>query len=248
MKKQVWVSVHDYTSAKICINAGVDSLLVGDSLGNTVYGFASPKQVTMEMMLAHAEAVQRAVDGAVPMVVDMPYGSYKNPIEAVCNAERFAGVGIQTLKMEGGVEILPQIDLLIEKGFDVVGHLGFLPQTAERFIAVKTNTAEAEKLVDDFAELTKHKLKAIVFECIEKRLVDSLVSKTNIPIIGIGAGDSVDGQVLVYNDIIGRTDPNFNPVFLRRFGNSFMSEETAIAGYVKAVRFGDFPIRAQGYH
>ena len=248
MNKQVWVSVHDYLGAQIAVEAGVDALLVGDSLGMTVYGYASTRQVTLETMLRHAEAVRRgAGDSALPIVADLPFGTYQNAKAALKSAAAFAEVGITTLKLEGGTAILPQVEALIANGYQVVGHLGVLPQTAETYRVVGKTEAEVEQLLRDAQALEQAGIETLVLECVPAVVGAQVADRLAIPVIGIGAGADVDGQVLVYADIIGRMPAGFRPRFVRCFGEAHQREGSALADYLQAVRSGRFPGAGERY-
>lgn len=246
MSKLVWVSVHDYLAAKISAEAGADTLLVGDSLGMAVYGFDSTHQVTMRMMLDHAAAVRRAAP-AMDIVVDMPIGTYDTVETALQNAVRFREIGIVHLKLEGGKKILDQVKILLKNGFRVTGHLGMLPQSITTF-KVAATTEEAQKTVlKDAQALEQAGITNLVLECVPAAFAAEVAEALKNPVIGIGAGDGVDGQVLVYTDLIGRMPPEFQPKFLRRFGNAFADESAAVTAFAAAVKKREFPDVNESY-
>jgi 3-methyl-2-oxobutanoate hydroxymethyltransferase len=245
--KYIWISAHDYFSAQIAVEGGVDVILVGDALGMTIYGFPDTKSVTMEMMLRHAEAVLRGTPKGFPIVVDLPYKTYETPEEALENAQKLRNIGIQHIKLEGGEEIFPQIDALLREGFEVTGHLGLLPQTAESYRVVGKEKFFADKILSDAKEMQRKGVKNIVLECVPHSLAKSLADTSSIPIIGIGAGKYTHGQVLVFSDLIGRTSQKFSPKFLRQFGNSWEMEILAVQKFVHAGKSGDFPNASEWY-
>lgn len=248
MHKFVWVSAHDFTSAQICAEASVDAVLIGDSLGMTVYGFDSTHHVTMEMMLAHAAAVKRAIPGDSPrIIVDMPFATYDDSAAALANADRFRALGIKHLKLEGGRSILPQVEALLKEGFRITGHLGMLPQHTTKFSVAARSASEQERLLMDARMLENAGIDFLVLECVPADFAAQVAEALTIPVIGIGAGKQVDGQVLVYADLIGRTDPAFAPRFLRHFGAARESEEHAVAEFCRAVRSGEYPDMTESY-
>lgn len=243
----VWLSVHDYSSAKVAVAAGVDALLVGDSLAMTVYGMKSTKKATMKMMLQHTEAVLRAVPKKFPVVADMPIGSYQTTKNTLKNARAFEKIGTKKIKLEGGKEIAEQIQILIQNGFEITGHLGLLPQTAEKMSVVGKKKEDGQKIIDDAALLEKLGVKNIVLECIPAALAKKITNAISIPTIGIGAGNETNGQILVFHDVVGRSDKDFSPTFLRRFGNVFEVEKAAVEDFVDAVKKKDFPNTNEQY-
>lgn len=245
MKRLSWVSVADFLSAQRSIAAGADVLLVGDSLGMTVYGFLDTKSVTMEMMLAHTEAVCRAVNGKIPVVADMPIGTYETPGQALKNARQFLRVGAHSVKLEGAV--FPQIEYLQKEGIGVVGHLGLLPQQAETFSVAGKTLEESMRIQRESKILEDLGVSEIILECVPESLGKAITDKLSIPVIGIGAGRFVDGQVLVYSDLTGRSDAYFRPKFLRRFGDVASEEERSISAFVKSVQDGLFPAEGEKY-
>lgn len=246
--KQVWISVHDFQQAQICREAqGVDVLLVGDSLGMVMYGFESTREVTMEMMLRHSEAVIKAAQGDIPVIADMPFGSYKTPELALENAKRFQKIGIDHLKLEGGEEIIPQIEILLSHGFVITGHLGLLPQTAEKFSVVGKEEEEAEHIFQDAIALQQAGVSSLVLECIPEDLGKRISEVLDIPVIGIGAGRYTDGQILVYSDVVGRTSFKKKPKFLRVFSNTQEEEKLGIQKFSASVRSGEFPNISEVY-
>lgn len=243
----VWLSVHDYSSAKIAVEAGINTLLVGDSLGMTVYGMKDTKSVTLEMILRHTESVIRAVPKGFPVVADMPIGTCNTPEEALKNAKSFRAIGTSRIKIEGGKEREKQIEILVKNGFEVTGHLGLLPQTAEKFSVVGKDDLSAKRILMETKLLEKLGAQNIVLECVPSSLAEEITNAIQIPTVGIGAGAGTSAQILVFNDVVGRSDLDFSPKFLRRFGNVFEVEKEAIQKYIEAVKNSDFPNTKESY-
>jgi 3-methyl-2-oxobutanoate hydroxymethyltransferase len=247
MQPLVWVSVSDYLSAKICAENGVDALLVGDSLGMTVYGFSSTRMVTCDMMIRHTEAVMRAVPNDFPVVADIPLVALGSERALLAFAQDMKRIGCRRLKIEGGCEVFSFVELLVDHGIEVAGHLGLLPQTAEGFLVVGKITEDARKMTEDALGLQKRGVANIVLECVPAKLAKEISGVLDIPTIGIGAGDGVSSQILVYADIIGRTERGFSPRFLRRFGDAANYESFAIRKFAASVRRGEFPTLDESY-
>lgn len=208
------LTAYDYPMARVLDEAGVDFLLVGDSLGMVVHGFPDTTHVTMEMMLMHAAAVRRAVKNA-GVIVDLPYLSFQSPEQAVSNAKRLVEVGADFVKLEGGLAQIEQVQAITSAGIPYVGHIGMLPQqvVAEGGYRKKGKTSEtAQALLDDALALEAHGASMIVLECIVPEVAKSITQALSIPTIGIGAGTDTDGQVLVTHDLIG-SFPWFKPNF-----------------------------------
>lgn len=222
-------------------------LYIGDSLAMSVYGDPNTRTISLTTMLRHAEAVLRGSDGLIPIIFDMPIGSYATPKIALKSAKRIQEIGITHVKLEGGNEVLPQITALIAEGFTVSGHLGLLPQTAETMKLTGRNSAERQKIVKDALLLEKAGVKYIVLECIPASLGAEIADMLDIPVIGIGAGNRTDGQVLTYADIIGRTAKDFTPQYLRRFGQAFENETDSIHAFAESVRTGSYPTDQESY-
>ena len=241
---------YDYTMAQIVDGAGVDVILVGDSASNTMAGNLTTLPITLDQMIYHARSVVRGVKRAL-VVCDMPFGTYQvDPQDAARNAIRIMQeTGCDALKLEGGVEILPAIRLILDAGIPVCGHLGLTPQSINKFgtYAVRAKeAAEADKLRSDAQALADAGCFAIVLEKIPAVLAAEVTSSVNIPIIGIGAGGACDGQVLVVHDMLGM-NKGFSPKFLRRYANLFEVMTDAIGNYVGDVKSGDFPNAEEQY-
>lgn len=248
-KKIAMLTSYDYTTAKIVDSAGVDIILVGDSASNVMAGNQTTLPITIDQMIYHARSVVRGVKRAL-VVCDMPFGTYQvNPTDGVRNAIRIMQeTGCDALKLEGGVEIIDTVKKILEAGIPVMGHLGLMPQSINKYgtytVRAKED-AEAEKLVADARALAEVGCCALVLEKIPAALTARVVNEIPIPVIGIGGGQA-DGQVLVIDDMLGKTQ-GFAPRFLRRYAdlNSVMTD--AIGRYVTDVKSGDFPNEKEQY-
>src|SRR3990170_2628887 len=214
------LTAYDYTMAKIVDHAGIDVILVGDSASNVMHGHETTLPITLDQMIYHASSVIRAVDRAL-VVVDLPFGTYQgNSKEALNSAIRIMKEsGAHGVKMEGGKEITESIQRILTAGIPVMGHLGLTPQSIYKFGTYNVRAkeeAEAQKLIEDAHALEKAGCFALVLEKIPAKLAEELT----IPVIGIGAGGGVDGQVLVFHDMVGLTH-EFSPRFLRRYLNLY---------------------------
>lgn len=244
------LTAYDYTMAKIVDSAGVDVILVGDSASNVMAGHETTLPITLDQMIYHASSVVRAVDRAL-VVVDLPFGTYQSdPKEALRSAIRIMKEsGGHAVKLEGGSEIKDSIKKILNAGIPVMGHLGLTPQSIYKFgtytVRAKED-AEAEKLLDDAKVLERLGCFAIVLEKIPAALAEKVASQLQIPVIGIGAGSGVDGQVLVLHDMIGMTH-EFSPRFLRRYMNLYEDMSQAIGQYVTDVKTKDFPNAHEQY-
>lgn len=243
-KKITMLTAYDYSMAKIVDEAGIDSILVGDSLGMVVQGYESTLQVTMDDMVYHTKAVTRGVKRAF-VVGDMPFLSYHVSVEeAVRNAGKLVQEGgAQAVKLEGGVDVVPQIEAIIRAQIPVMGHIGLTPQSVNKFGGFKVQGKEVEaakKIIDDALALEQAGVFAIVLEGVPAKLADLITSKVNVPTIGIGASAGCDGQVLVVNDMLGMFN-DFIPKFVKRYANlkDVMSE--GIRNYIDEVNEGQFP-------
>ena len=229
------LTAYDYTMAKIVDGAGVDVILVGDSASNVMAGHETTLPITLDQMIYHASSVVRAIDRAL-VVVDLPFGTYQSdPKEALRSAIRIMKEsGGHAVKLEGGKEIKESIKRILNAGIPVMGHLGLTPQSIYKF---GTYTVRAKEEPGCFA---------IVLEKIPAALAKKVAKSVSIPVIGIGAGDGVDGQVLVLHDMIGMTH-EFNPRFLRRYMNLYDDMTNAIGQYVTDVKSKDFPNDKEQY-
>ena len=244
------LTAYDYTLAKIVDGAGIDIILVGDSASNVMAGHETTLPITLNEMIYHAASVVRAIDRCL-VVVDMPFGSYQgNSIEALSSAIRIMKEsGGHSVKLEGGEEIIESIQRILTAGIPVMGHLGLTPQSIYKFGTYNVRAkedVEAEKLISDAILLEETGCFAIVLEKVPAKLAERVALSVSIPIIGIGAGSEVDGQVLVLHDMLGMTH-EFNPRFLRRYLNLYEEITGAVQNYVADVKSKDFPNKHEKY-
>lgn len=243
-KKLTMLTAYDYSTAKLFDEAGVDSMLVGDSLGMTMLGYDSTLPVTMEDMIHHTKAVVRGAKNAL-VVGDMPYMSYHLSVQqAVENAGRFIKeAGAQAVKLEGGAAFCPEIEAMTRASIPVVGHLGLTPQSINAFGGFKVqgkSEEAARKIIEDAQALEAAGAFAIVLECVPAKLAEIITAKVAVPTIGIGAGVGCDGQVLVYQDMLGMYD-NFTPKFVRKFAEVGALMKQGVQEYCAAVQDSSFP-------
>src|SRR6056300_1231958 len=238
------LTAYDFTMARIVDQSKVDVILVGDSASNVMAGHETTLPITLDQMIYHASSVVRAVSRAL-VVVDIPFGSYQSdPKEALRSAIRIMKEsGGHAVKLEGGKEIKDSIKKILNAGIPVMGHLGLTPQSIYKFGTYTVRAKEeeeAEQLLLDAKMLERIGCFAIVLEKIPAKLAKKVAESVSIPIIGIGAGNGVDGQVLVLHDMLGMTH-EFNPRFLRRYLNLYEDMTKAISQYVSDVKSLDFP-------
>lgn len=238
------MTAYDYTSATLVDEAGLDVILVGDSLGMVILGYENTLQVTMEDMLHHTKAASRGA-GNCMVISDMPFLSYHiNPEEAVRNAGRFIQeAGAHAVKLEGGKAVAPQIEAILKAQIPVLGHLGLTPQSVHRFGGFKVQGKEeavARELVEEALLLQELGVFGIVLECIPAALAKLVSEKLTIPTIGIGAGAGCDGQVLVLQDAMG-LNRGFTPKFVKRYGELGDAMVASLRLYGEEVRAGAFP-------
>ena len=244
------LTAYDYAVAKLVDQAGVNAILVGDSLGMVVLGHKDTLSVTMDDMLHHSKAVARAVESAL-LIVDMPFMSYHTSVyDAVCNAGRLVKEGgAHAVKLEGGAALCPQVAAIVQASIPVMGHLGLTPQSVNAFGGFKVQAREEEaarRLLADAKALQEAGAFALVLECIPAGLA-ALVSKSvDIPTIGIGAGAGCDGQVLVYQDMLGLFS-ELSPKFVKRYAELGQDMRTAFAAYVHDVQQGTFPAQQHSF-
>jgi 3-methyl-2-oxobutanoate hydroxymethyltransferase len=244
------LTAYDYTMAKIVDTAGIDVILVGDSASNVMAGHETTLPITLDQMIYHASSVVRAIDRAL-VVVDLPFGSYQSdPKEALRSSIRIMKEsGSHAVKLEGGHEIKDSIKKILNAGIPVMGHLGLTPQSIYKFGSYTVRAKEeeeAEKLLEDAKMLEKIGCFALVLEKIPAHLAAKVAQSISIPVIGIGAGGDVDGQVLVIHDMLGMNN-EFSPRFLRRYLNLYEEMTSAIGQYVKDVKSNDFPNASEQY-
>lgn len=244
------LTAYDYTMAKIVDNAGIDVILVGDSASNVMAGHETTVPITLDQMIYHASSVIRAIHRCL-VVVDLPFGSYQSdPKEALRSAIRIMKEsGAHSIKLEGGREVKESIKRILNAGIPVMGHLGLTPQSIYKFGTYTVRAKEeeeAEKLKEDALLLERAGCFAIVLEKVPAKLAEEVAKSLTIPIIGIGAGNGVDGQVLVTHDMIGMTH-EFNPRFLRRYLDLYTEMTKAFNNYIDDVKSGDFPSDKEQY-
>ena len=244
------LTAYDYTLARIVDGAGIDIILVGDSASNVMAGHETTLPITINEIIYHASSVIRAISRCL-VVVDMPFGSYQgNSKEALYNAIRIMKeTGGHSVKLEGGSEIIESIERILTAGIPVMGHLGLTPQSIYKFGTYSVRAKkedEANKLIEDAKLLEKTGCFAIVLEKVPAKLAKSVSENVSIPIIGIGAGPDVDGQVLVLHDMLGMTH-EFNPRFLRRYLNLYDEISGAVKNYVSDVKQKNFPNESEQY-
>ncbi len=242
--KIVMLTAYDYQMARILDKTGIDLILVGDSLGMVVLGHEDTRSVTMEDMIHHTRAVARGAK-STPIVVDMPINSYNTKEDALKNAKKFLEAGAKAVKMEGNRSEIAKT--LVSDGISVMGHVGLLPQTSERYRLRGKEKVEADTLLADAVELDKMGVFAIVLECIPQSLAKRITENVKAATIGIGAGKYCDGQVLVINDMLG-FDQTFSPKYLKRYANLGMEIEKAVAKFKEEVLHEIYPDEDHSYH
>ena len=243
-EKITMLTAYDYTTAKLEDEAGVDSILVGDSLGMVIMGYDSTLSVTMDDMIHHSQIVARGAKNAL-VVGDMPFMSYQTSVyDAVVNAGRLMKEGrCQAVKLEGGASVCPQIKAITEASIPVVAHIGLTPQSVNAFGGFKVqgkSEADARRLIEEAKAVEAAGAFAIVLECIPAKLAKLITESVSIPTIGIGAGADCDGQVLVYQDMLALFS-DFKPKFVKHFANAGEVMKQGFTEYIKEVKEGTFP-------
>ena len=222
-----------------------DLVLVGDSLGSVLYNYKSTRQVTLDMMIEHSKSVRMGVKKAL-MVVDMPYNTYRNPKEALKNAKKIISkTKCDAVKLEGGKKIYNSIQTLVKNKIPVMGHIGVLPQSDKTFKFKGKKKSEREKILKDAKLLQRAGVFSIVLECVETSLAKYVTKQINIPTIGIGASNNCDGQILVFDDLIG-----LNPInarFVKKYINIHKQIKKAVSNYSKEVKKKQFPSKKYSY-
>ena len=244
------LTAYDYTFSKILDEVNIDIILVGDSASNVFAGNETTVPITLDEMIYHAKSVVKGVKRAL-VVVDMPFGTYQsNPEKALKSAIRIMKEsGAHGVKLEGGKEVSESISKIINAGIPVMGHLGLTPQSIYKFGTYNVrgkNKIEADQLIEDAQTLEKLGCFSTVLEKIPHKLSEEISKKTKFPLIGIGAGNNVDGQVLVIHDLIGLTN-EFNPRFIRRYLDLNSSIKSAVSQFIKDVKSSDFPSKDEMY-
>lgn len=249
-EKIAMLTAYDYTMAKIIDHAGIDIILVGDSASNVMAGHETTLPITLDQMIYHASSVIRAIERCL-VVVDLPFGTYQgNSRQALDSAIRIMKEsGGHSVKLEGGAEIAESVTRILSAGIPVMGHLGLTPQSIYKFGTYTVRAKEEEealKLKSDAKLLEELGCFAIVLEKVPSKLAREVAESVSIPVIGIGAGDGVDGQVLVTHDMLGMTH-EFSPRFLRRYLDLYMEMGDAFRRYISDVKSRDFPNEEEQY-
>lgn len=249
-EKLAMLTSYDYSTAKLVDEAGIHGILVGDSLGNVILGYEDTIPVTMEDMIHHGAAVARGAKNAL-VVIDMPFMSYQVGVrDALINAGRLMKEGgADAVKLEGGSEVIPQVEAIVAAGIPVMGHLGLTPQSINAFGGFKVqgkSEAAARKLIEDAKALEAAGAFAVVLECVPAKLAELVTKEISIPTIGIGAGAGCDGQILVYQDLLGMFS-DFTPKFVKRYANIGELMKEAFASYKQEVAEGAFPQEEHQY-
>ena len=242
--KITMLTAYDYSTAKLMDESGINCILVGDSLGMVMLGYDSTLPVTMEDMLHHTKAVTRGAKNAM-VIADMPFMSYQTSVyDAVKNAGRLIQEGgAYAVKLEGGAAVCDQIAAIVKASIPVVAHLGLTPQSVNAFGGFKVqgkDEARARELIEDAKKIEAAGAFMVVLECVPKKLAEIITQKISIPTIGIGAGNGCDGQVLVYQDMLGMFS-DFTPKFVKKFAEAGALMKDAFSSYIKEVKDGVFP-------
>lgn len=249
-KKISMITCYDYSTAKLMEEVGINTILVGDSLGNTMLGYSDTIQVTMEDMIHHSAAVSRGIKDIL-LVCDMPFMSYQtSPYDAVVNAGRLMKEGhANMVKLEGGKEVCPQIEAIVKASIPVCAHLGLTPQSINALGGYKVQGKtenDAQKLIDDAKAVQAAGASMLVLECVPAKLAKKITDMLDIPTIGIGAGNECDGQVLVFQDMLGMfTD--YVPKFVKQFANVGDVMKQAFRDYMDEIQSGAFPAEEHSY-
>ncbi len=249
-KKLSMLTAYDYSTASLMDQAGINGILVGDSLGNVVLGYEDTVSVTMEDMIHHGAAVSRGAKNTL-VVIDMPFMSYQASVcDAVRNAGRLMKEGrANAVKLEGGLEVVPQVRAIVQAGIPVMGHIGLTPQSINAFGGYKVqgkDEANARRLLAEAKALEEAGAFAVVMECVPSALAEKITKEIRIPTIGIGAGAGCDGQILVYQDLLGMFS-DFTPKFVKRYANIGEAMKEAFRSYMEEVQSGAFPGPEHGY-
>ncbi len=250
-EKIAMITAYDYSMARLIDESNMDVILVGDSASNVMAGHESTLPITLDQMIYHASSVTRAVNRAL-VVVDMPFGTYQGnsrlALESAIRIMKETGAG--AIKLEGGSEVKESVTRILSAGIPIMGHLGLTPQSIHKFgtyVVRATEEEEAEKLIEDAHLLEDLGCFAIVLEKIPSELAAQVAREIKIPIIGIGAGHQVDGQVLVLHDMLGITQ-EFSPRFLRRYHNLSDEIKNAVGNYISDVKAVEFPNENEQYY
>lgn len=249
-EKLTMLTAYDYSTAQAVDNSGINGILVGDSLGMVMLGYEDTLSVTMEDMIHHTKAVARGAKNSL-VVADMPFMSYQTSVyDAVVNAGRLIKEGrAQAVKLEGGVEVADHIEVIVKASIPVMGHIGLTPQSVNAFGGFKVqgkSEEAAKKLIEDALAVERAGAFAVVMEGVPSKLAAIVTEKLSIPTIGIGAGDKCDGQILVYQDMLGMFN-DFTPKFVKKYENLGDRMRNAFATYIEEVKNGSFPSEEHGF-
>ena len=249
-EKLTMLTAYDYSTAKLIDNSGINGILVGDSLGMVCLGYEDTLSVTMEDMIHHTKAVSRGAKNTL-VVADMPFMSYHTSVyDAVVNAGRLIKEGrAHAIKLEGGVEVYDKIEAVVKASIPVMGHIGLTPQSVNAFGGFKVQGKDeqaAKKLIEDAIAVEKAGAFAVVLEGVPSKLVALITEKLSIPTIGIGAGVDCDGQILVYQDMLGMFS-DFTPKFVKKYENLGEKMKIAFETYIEEVKDGVFPAEEHGF-
>ena len=249
-EKLTMLTAYDYSTAKLIDNAGINGILVGDSLGMVCLGYEDTLSVTMEDMIHHTRAVSRGVKNTL-VVADMPFMSYQASIyDAVVNAGRLIKEGrAHVVKLEGGIEVCDKIEAIVKASIPVMAHIGLTPQSVNAFGGFKVQGKDeeaAKNLIEAALAVEKAGAFAVVLECVPAKLAAIITEKLSIPTIGIGAGAECDGQILVYQDMLGMYS-DFTPKFVKKYENLGEKMDIAFKKYIEEVRDGDFPAEEHSF-
>lgn len=245
------ITAYDYPSAKLAEEAGIDVILVGDSLGNVVLGYESTLPVTLDDMIYHTRAVTRAVSNTF-VVTDMPFMTYHGSLDETLNSvARLMREGLcKAVKMEGGEEIVPAVEAIVKAGVPVMGHIGLTPQSVYQIGGYKVqgrDTAQADRLIKDAKALEQAGVFCLVLELVTDELAAEITRQLTIPTIGIGSGAGCDGQVLVYHDILQYASPVHPKKFVKTYANLGEQIRNGIAQYVQEVKDRSFPAKEHSF-
>ena len=249
-EKLTMLTAYDYSTAQAVDNSGINGILVGDSLGMVMLGYEDTLSVTMEDMIHHTKAVARGAKNSL-VVADMPFMSYQTSVyDAVVNAGRLIKEGrAQAVKLEGGVEVADHIEAIVKASIPVMGHIGLTPQSVNAFGGFKVqgkSEEAAKKLIEDALAVERAGAFAVVMEGVPSKLAAIVTERLSIPTIGIGAGDKCDGQILVYQDMLGMFS-DFTPKFVKKYENLGDRMRNAFATYIEEVKNGSFPSEEHGF-
>ena len=243
------LTAYDFPTAKLVAEAGVDLILVGDSLGMVVLGYDSTVPVTMDDMVHHTKAARRGAPEAF-VIADMPFLSYGTAADALANAAQLMkNARADSVKLEGGIEVVPIVETLVRSGVPVLGHVGLTPQTASALGGYKLqgkDEAQARRIVEDAVALEAAGCWGVVLELVPAPLAKMITERISIPTVGIGAGADCDGQVLVFHDMVGLFS-GFTPTFVKRYAEAGAAIRDAVARYAEEVRSGKFPGDKQSF-